>query len=87
MGNAPEGKIEIPNMPKTIKEFRFKMHFVNGGCEGINPVHPPSLDPQIPMFMNFVLPPVDGVGKIKQVNLSTVRYMEVEITERLDLTI
>lgn len=77
------GAVVVPNTAKTTKEYKFKVNFINGGTEGMNPVKPPFLDAQMPGFMNFVL----ADGKVRQVNLGAVRYIDVEIHEKLDLTI
>lgn len=67
----------VTNSLKTVKTYKFKISYDNGANETIIPSGPPSLDQQIPMFMNFVI----KQGFIRQVNLNKIRNMEVEITE------
>ena len=68
---------------QTKKDYRFKISYVNGANETIIPSKPPFLDPNIPMFMNFVI----KEGNVRQVNLATVRYMDVEISEFRNMNI
>jgi hypothetical protein len=75
-----EKEIIKPKTVQTKKEYKFKISYSNGANETIIPSMAPSLDPQIPMFMNFLI----KSGNIRQVNLAMVRYMDVEITESTD---
>lgn len=77
-----ENRKEIvkPNTLKTVKDYKFRISYDNGANETIFPIVAPHLDPQIPMFMNFVI----KQGVVIQVNLGKVRNMNVEITERTE---
>lgn len=75
-----EDKIVKPNTLKTVKDYKFRISYDNGANETIFPIITPSLDPQIPMFMNFVI----KAGVVVQVNLGKVRNMNVEISERTE---
>ncbi len=72
-----------PNTIQTKKDYKFRISYDNGANESIFPVQAPYLDPQIPMFMNFVI----KAGNVRQINLSKVRYMDVEISESRDMKI
>lgn len=74
------GKIVKPNSLKIVKDYKFRISYDNGANETIFPIHPPYLDQQIPMFMNFVI----KQGVVLQINLGKVRNMHVEITERTE---
>lgn len=72
-----------PNTVQTKKDFKFRISFSNGANETIIPCQAPTLDQQLPMFMNFVI----KQGFVRQVNLSMVRYMDVEINDTTELKI
>lgn len=72
-----------PNTIQTKKDYKFRISYDNGANETLFPVQAPHLDPQMPMFMNFVI----KAGNVRQVNLSKVRYMDVEISESHDINI
>ena len=72
-----------PNTIKTKRDYKFRISYDNGASETIFPAQAPHLDPQIPMFMNFVI----KNGQVRQVNLNKVRHMDVEITESKDVRI
>lgn len=74
-------EIVKPNTITTKKTFKFRISYDNGANETIIPNQPPNLDPNIPMFLNFVI----KLGNVRQVNLNKVRHMDVEITESTDL--
>ena len=76
-------EIITPNTVQTNRDFKFKISYSNGANETIIPSKAPHLDPQIPMFMNFVI----KAGNVRQVNLAMVRYMDVEISESRDMEI
>lgn len=76
-------KIVTPNTVRTRRDYKFRISYDNGATETILTSNDPSLDKQIPMFMNFVI----KVGTIRQVNLQKVRYMDVEINESPEMKI
>lgn len=78
-----EEKIITPNKINTKREFKFKIAYDNGANETIFPKSAPTLDPNIPMFINFVI----KAGTVRQINLSKVRTIDVDITESVDLTL
>lgn len=75
-----EEKIVKPNTLKVVKDYKFRISYDNGANETLLPKVAPSLDPNIPMFLNFLIK--DGL--VMQVNLSKVRNITVEITERTE---
>lgn len=76
-----EKRVVTPNTIQTKRDYKFRINYDNGANETIFPINPPSLDQQIPMFMNFVI----KAGSIRQVNLSKVRTMDVEISESREM--
>ena len=72
-----------PSTVEVKRDYKFRISYDNGANETIFPCVAPGLDPQIPMFMNFVI----KQGSIRQVNLNKVRYMEVEISESKEMKI
>lgn len=66
------------NTLKIIKDYKFRISYDNGANETLLPKTAPTLDPNIPMFLNFFI----KQGVVIQVNLSKVRNMTVEINER-----
>lgn len=78
-----EDKLITPKTIQTKKDYKFRISYDNGANETIIPAQAPSLDPQIPMFMNFVI----KAGNVRQVNLAKVRHMDVEISETRDIKI
>lgn len=76
-------KIIKPNTLKTIRDYKFRISYDNGANETVCTRVPPSLDPNLMMFMNFVI----GQGKLRQVNLNKVRYMDVEIMDSNEMKI
>lgn len=81
--NKQPGEIVTPNTIQTKKDYRFRISYDNGANETIIPCQAPNLDPQIPMFMNFII----KAGNVRQVNLAKVRYMDVEISESREMKI
>lgn len=71
-------EIITPGSIKIVKDFKFRISYDNGANETLLPVQAPHLDPQIPMFLNFVI----KTGMVMQVNLNKVRNITVDITER-----
>lgn len=83
MDSTDKERIIKPNSTNVKRDFKFRIYYGNGANETIIPINAPTLDPNIPMFMNFVI----KVGTVRQVNLEMVRYMDVDIIESPKLSI